>query len=185
MTGKSSVNSAAPSVTGNAGIGPIVSSSHLASGAMPAMSEMEYALIVAHNAFSRWTIRCMDAAGLAGLTQLEIQVLHSANHRDREKTLGNICTVLNIEDTHLASYAIKKLVSLNLIVGGKRGKEKTVTISKLGAEACERYKEIREELLISSILSMGLEGDDVSRVAGMLRVLSGQYDQAARGAASL
>lgn len=177
-------------MTGNetlesAGIGPIVSSSQLASGAMPAMSEMEYALIVANNAFSRWTVRCMDAAGLSGLTQLEVQILHSSNHRDREKTLGDLCLMLNIEDTHLVSYAIKKLVALGLVSAGKRGKEKTVLVTKQGADACERYKEVREGLLISSVKALGLEDEDVSRVAGLLRSLSGQYDQAARGAASL
>ncbi len=166
-------------------IGPIVSSSQLAEGGMPALSEMEYALVVAGNAFSRWTVRCMNGAGLSGLTPLEVQVLHSVNHREREKTLGDLCTMLNIEDTHLVSYAIKKLVGLKLVTSGKRGKEKTVRIAKKGRAACAEYKEVREALLISSIKSMGVEAEDVSRIAAMLRALSGQYDQAARGAASL
>ena len=166
-------------------IGPIVSSSQLADGAMPSLSEMEYALTVANNAFSRWMVRCMDAAGLSGLTPLEVQVLHSTNHRNREKTLGDLCTMLNIEDTHIVSYAIKKLVGLKLIAAGKRGKEKTVKITKSGEAAANRYKNVREALLISSIKSMGMEEADVSRVAAVLRTLSGQYDQAARGAASL
>ena len=169
----------------NSSIGPIVSSSHLATGAMPALSEMEYALTVASNAFGRWMVRCMSAAGLSGLTPLEVQILHSVNHRDREKTLGDLCTMLNIEDTHVVSYAIKKLVSLDLVIAGKRGKEKTVKIADKGAEACDKYKEVREALLVSSIQSMGLEEADVSQIAVMLRALSGQYDQAARGAASL
>ncbi|MEM8749103.1 MAG: winged helix DNA-binding protein [Pseudomonadota bacterium] len=174
-----------PSELETIGIGPIVSSSHLATGAMPAMSEMEYALIVASNAFSRWMVRCMGAAGLDGLTHLEVLVLHSSNHRDREKTLGDLCVMLNIEDTHLVSYAIKKLVTMELVTTGKRGKEKTVIISPKGVDACARYKEVREALLISSVRSMGLNDDDVSRVAGLLRAISGQYDQASRGAASL
>lgn len=166
-------------------IGPIVSSSHLASGAMPSLSEMEYALTVASHAFSRWMVRCMSASGLSGLTPLEVQILHSVNHRDRQKTLGDLCTMLNIEDTHLVSYAIKKLVSLELVIAGKRGKEKTVEISNKGADACARYKEVREKLLVASITAMGMEEQDVSAIAHMLRALSGQYDQAARGAASL
>jgi predicted MarR family transcription regulator len=169
----------------HAAVGPIVSSSHLASGAMPSMSELEYALVVASNAFSRWTVRGMNAAGLSGLTQLEVQILHSCHHRNREKTLGDLCLMLNIEDTHLVSYAIKKLVGLKLVSAGKRGKEKTVQVTQAGSDACERYKDVRETLLISSIQAMGLEESDVSRVAGLLRALSGQYDQAARGAASL
>ena len=171
--------------TDKQGLGPIVSSSHLAAGAMPALSEMEFALTVAQNAFARWMVRCMDAAGLTGLTPLEVLVLHSAHHRERAKTLGDLCTVLNIEDTHVVSYAIKKLVSLDLVIAGKRGKEKTVKIADKGAEACDKYKEVREALLVSSIQSMGLEEADVSQIAAMLRALSGQYDQAARGAASL
>lgn len=167
------------------GIGPIVSSSQLASGMMPAMSEMEYALTVAGNAFNRWMVRCMDAAGLSGLTPLEVQILHSSNHRDREKTLGDLCVMLNIEDTHLVSYAIKKLVGLKMVTTGKRGKEKTVLVTEAGAAACEKYKEVREGLLISSVQTMGLNDSDVSQIAGLLRAISGQYDQAARGAASL
>ncbi len=135
-----------PNDLGTSGIGPIVSSSQLADGAMPAMSEMEFALIVASNAFSRWMVRCMDAAGLSGLAYLEVQVLHSANHRDREKTLGDLCTMLNIEDTHLVTYAIKKLVGLGLVTTGKRGKEKTVLITARGREACRQYKAVREAL---------------------------------------
>lgn len=173
------------SVPSNANIGPIVSSSHLASGNMPSLSEMEYALTVANHAFSRWMVRCMSAAGLSGLAPLEVQILHSVNHRDREKTLGDLCTMLNIEDTHVVSYALKKLVSLDLVIAGKRGKEKTVQISAQGAQACAKYKEVREALLTSSITAMGLKEDEVSQVAKMLRALSGQYDQAARGAASL
>lgn len=169
----------------NLGIGPIVSSSQLASGSMPAMSEMEYALTVASQAFSKWMVRCMHAAGLSGLTPLEVQLLHSVNHRDREKTQADLCTMLNIEDTHLVSYAIKKLVGLGLVTSGRRGKEKTVSIADEGAQACERYKQVREALLIASIRDIGLEEEDVSKVASMLRALSGQYDQAARGAASL
>ena len=172
-------------VTESGGLGPIVSSSHLADGAMPALSEMEFALIVAQNAFARWTTRCMDAAGLTGLTSLEVQVLHSAHHRERAKTLGDLCTVLNIEDTHLVSYAVKKLVKLGLVESGKRGKEKTVAATATGREACQKYKNVRETLLVSSIVEMGLNEDEVSRVAGLLRAISGQYDQAARGAASL
>ncbi len=152
---------------------------------MPALSELEFALTVTNNAFGRWIVRCMEAAGETGLNNLEIQILHSSNHRDREKTLGDLCTMLNVEDTHLVTYAIKKLVGLGLVTTGKRGKEKTVRITQSGKDACMRYREIREALLISSVRSLGLSDEEVSEFARLLRVLSGQYDQAARGAASL
>lgn len=47
-------------------LGPVVSSSHLAQGKMPALSELEYALTMANNAFSRWIVRCAAAAARRG-----------------------------------------------------------------------------------------------------------------------
>jgi len=127
----------------------------------------------------------MSAAGLSGLTSIEVLILFSANHRDREKTLSYLCLVLNIEDTHLVTYAVKKLVSLGLVTTGKRGKEKTVQVSEKGYEACLKYREVREALLVRSVQDLGLDPEEISRIASLLRALSGQYDQAARGAASL
>jgi predicted MarR family transcription regulator len=40
----------------------IVSSSHLVSAKSVELSELEFGLIVAWNAFSRWAVRCMSAA---------------------------------------------------------------------------------------------------------------------------
>ena len=62
----------------------IVSSRHLAEGEGWEASELEYGMIIAYNAFSRWITRCMAAAGNPDLTSLEILVLHNTNHRDRE-----------------------------------------------------------------------------------------------------
>ena len=166
-------------------VGPVVSAAHLASGKMPALSELEYALTVSVNAFHRWMTRASAAVELAGLTPTDILVLHSVHHRGREKTLSDLCLVLNIEDTHLVNYALKKLESLDLISIGRRGKEKTAVISEKGAVACERYHAIREALLIESVQAIGIDSAEISRAATMLRALSGQYDQAARSAASL
>ena len=48
-------------------IGPVVSAAHLADGAIPALSEVEFALTVLSNAFQRWMVRCMSASGVPGL----------------------------------------------------------------------------------------------------------------------
>ena len=90
-------------------VGPVVSSSHLAASAMPELSEMEFALTMANHAFQRWKTRCMAAAGAPGMAPLEVQVLHLVHHRARPKTLADICLVLNIEDTHVVNYALRKL----------------------------------------------------------------------------
>lgn len=166
-------------------VGPVVSAAHLASGAMPALSEVEFALMMTDNAFSRWMTRCMTAAGVEGLSPLEVFLLHTVNHRGREKTLADVCLVLNIEDTHTVTYALKKLEKRGLVTGGRRGKEKTVSITEDGENACLRYREIRETILIGALKEIGIDENEMSRIAAALRVLSGHYDQAARSAASL
>ena len=166
-------------------LGPIVSSSHLATGEMPALSEFEFGLILASHAFDRWIVRCMAAAGVTGVNAIDVLVLHSVNHRRRAKTLSDICMVLSIEDTHVATYAIRKLEKAGLVLSGKAGKEKTVSITKEGEAACERYRVIRERLLVSTAKTLGLSNDAASELAGDLRALSGHYAQAARSAASL
>ena len=97
---------------------------------MPAMSEFEFGLMMAVHAFERWIVRCMAAAGMPGLAPLDVMVLHTVNHRGRTKTLADICVVLNVEDTHLITYAVRKLEKAGLVEGGKSGKEKTVAITR-------------------------------------------------------
>ena len=93
--------------------------------------------------------------------------------------------VLNIEDTHLVNYALKKLERLKLLKAGRKGKEKTVTVTPAGEEACLRYAQIREQLLVKPVLGTGMDPARLSEIAAAMRSLSGQYDQAARAAASL
>lgn len=166
-------------------IGPIVSSSHLADGGMPALSEVEFGMILANHAFERWMVRCMTAAGEPGLTATEILVLHTVVHRGKPKRLADICLVLGIEDTHLATYAIKKLEARHLVAREKAGKERLVSIMPRGEAACTRYRDLRETILVEGAHELGISPEAMSKLGHLLRVLSGHYDQAARTAASL
>lgn len=166
-------------------LGPIVSSAHLADGALPALSELEFGLILAGHAFERWMVRCMTAAGEPGLTAIDVLVLHSANHRGRPKRLSDLCIVLGIEDTHIVIYAVRKLEKRGLVKSTRSGKEKLIGATAKGVDACLRYREIREALLVESVKGLGLDPKATSAVAATLRALSGHYDQAARAAASL
>ena len=88
------------------------------------------------------------------------------------------------ETKELADYALKKLEALGLVESGRRGKEKTARITRAGADLCLRYRDLREKLLIESVKSLGLDEARVSEIAALMRVMSGQYDQASRAAAS-
>ena len=164
---------------------PIVSSAHLVSPDSAEMSVFEFDLIVAGNAFHRWIIHCMAAAGLKDLTPLDVLVLHHVTHRARDKRLADICFIMNIEDTHLVNYALKKLQGLGVVMSQKHGKEVTYAATDEGRGYVQRYREIRESCLIDALKADDGLNRDIGELARLLRVLSGMYDQAARSAASL
>ena len=164
---------------------PIVSSAHLAAGNSPALSEFEYGLILASHAFHRWIVCCMAASGIAHLSAIEVLILHTVRHRGRPKKLGNICLVLDIDDTHIVTYALRKLERVGLVSTGRDGKEKIVRMTDKGVQALARYSEIRERLLVQATLESGVSQEALSAMAGHLRALSGYYEQAARSAATL
>ncbi len=163
---------------------PIVSSSHLAGG-VPEASEVEFGLIVASNAFNRWMVRCMAAAGLPDLTSLDVLVLHHVFHRGRGKKLADICFTLNVEDTHVVNYSLKKLERLGVVKGQKVGKEVHYAATAEGEAAIARYREIRRQCLLENLPDSPVSGDISRKLGNTLRALSGLYDQAARAATSL
>ena len=164
---------------------PIVSSAHLVSPRSAEMSEFEFGLIVSGNAFHRWIVHCMSAAGLRDLTPLDVLVLHHVTHRARDKRLADLCFIMNVEDTHLINYALKKLQGLGVVASRKIGKEVTYGPTEQGRAFVERYREIREDCLINALRADDALNHDIGELARLLRVLSGIYDQAARSAASL
>lgn len=161
----------------------IVSSLHLVSPRSVEASEFEFGLIVAWNAFSRWLVRCMAAAGVPDVTVTDVLVLHHVNHRGRDKKLADICFVLNYEDTHVVAYALKKLVAAGLLCSDKQGKDVFYRPTPEGEAAVQRYRAVREACLVDSMDAQ--LNPALGEQARLLRTLSGLYDQAARAASSL
>ncbi len=164
---------------------PIVSSSHLAVSEVPELSEFEFGLIVVGNAFDRWIVRCMAAAGLHGLAATDVLVLHHVHHRARDKRLADIAFTLNVEDLHVVNYSLKKLLALQVVETTRAGKEVLYRTNDEGKAAIDRYREIRERCLVAALSRKQGDGDTVHETARVLRWLSGLYDQAARAATSL
>jgi len=164
---------------------PIVSSSHLVSEKSTELSELEYGLIIANSSFQRWMERCMTASGMPDLNPTDILILHNVNHRGRPKKVADICFSLNIEDTHTATYSLRKLGKLKLVANKKQGKENFFSTTESGEKLCLAYKEVRDDCLVDSMGGLGAGNKEVGELAKVLRSLSGLYDQAARAAASL
>ena len=162
----------------------IVSSNHLVSAKSPELSEFEYGMIVAWHAFSRWMMRCMAATGYEDMTTIDVLVLHHVTHRDTAKRLADICFVLNVEDTHVVSYSLKKLAGLKLVSSARKGKEAFFSATPEGRDACMRYRGLREACLMPGFSGNADENEHLGELARMLRTLSGRYDQAARAAST-
>ena len=137
----------------------IVTSSHLVSAKCKEMSEAEFGLVIAGNAYSRWMVRCMASAGVRDMAVVDVLVLHHVHHLNSEKRLGDICFVLNVEDTHVVSYALKKLVALKLVKNVKRGKEVFYSMTAKGIQVCNRCYEIREVCL-----RLGFKGNNTEKI---------------------
>ncbi len=162
----------------------IVSSEHLISPRCPELSELEFGLIIAWHAFSRWMMRCMTASGVKDMTPIDVLVLHHVAHRETEKRLADICFVLNVEDTHVVSYSLRKLAGLGLVSSVRHGKEAFFSASPAGREVCETYRAIREDWLMPAFSGSEEDNARIGELAALLRTISGRYDQAARAAST-
>lgn len=170
----------------DAGPTAIVSSAHLAEAADGwQLSELEYAMTMTYNAFTRWMTHCMTTVGYRDFNPLDILILHNINHRGKEKRLTDIAFMLNVEDTHTVNYAVKKLVKAELVEGQKEGKEIFYRTTDKGQQVCQDYGKIRQTCLLDTASAGGTDFDEISHIAKVLRSASGLYDQASRAAASL
>src|SRR4029078_2808945 len=115
------------------------------------LSELEFGLIVAWNAFSRWAVRYMSAAGCPELTITDVLVLYHISHRPGNKKVGDMCFVLNVEDTHVVGYSLKKLLAAGLAQGDRVGKEVFYSPTPAGETAGAKYREVRAGRLIAQL----------------------------------
>src|SRR5262249_16304212 len=118
----------------------IVTSSHLVSEKSAELSELEFGLNIAANAYYRWIVPCMAATDIKDMTTADVLVLPHVYHRERPKKLADICLILNLEDTHIVSYALKKLVAMKLVRSQRNGKEVLFSATPEGGQICRRYR---------------------------------------------
>lgn len=162
---------------------PLVLSQHLVSPKGAELSEFEFGMVVCWNAFTRWLVRGTEASGVNDLTFLDVIVLHQLKHRARNKKVADICFVLNLDDTHVVGYSLKKLVAAGLALGEKVGKEVLYRTTEKGEEYINTYRDVREQCLMSNVdENMNAQLAEVGRFLGRL---SGLYEGAARSASSL
>ena len=141
----------------------------------------------ATHAFHRWIVRSSTASRMRDLSATDALVLHQiAKGAGGAAGMGvaDLGFVLNIEDVHVVSYAIRKLVSLGIVEAVRHGKEVSYSVTRSGEEYLARYRQVREECLLRAISLLQINPDALQDLARTLRTLSGRYDQAARAASS-
>lgn len=148
------------------------------------LTDFEFDLVTATHAFQRWIVRSTAATQIKDLSTVDALVLQQIGSSSSEKSLADLSFVLNIEDTHVVAYSLRKLVSLGVIAASKHGKEVFYSATALGQEYIELYQQIRHECLLHPIGDLNINPIALKELAQYLRKLSGLYDQAARAVSS-
>ena len=144
------------------------------------LSEFEFALLTLMFGFQSWTERCMDASDVRGLNSMDILVLHAVNHRARGRRQTEICMVLNVEDTHLVAYALKKLMAAEMVTSVAEGRERYFETTPRGEAACLAYRRVREDFLVPNLSWVAGGEGVIKETASFLRTMSALYAQAGR-----
>jgi predicted MarR family transcription regulator len=146
----------------------------------PLMTQFELAMIVAKHAQEQWGLRCAAATGMKGYSPTDLLVLHMIGYGS--KRLADICFALNVEDTHIVSYALKKLQRAQLVESERIGKDTFFVPTAQGRAFISDYKAVRKRFLIRALARFSGGELELEQLTEMLRVLSGLYEQAARSA---
>ena len=82
-------------------------------------------------------------------------------------------------------YGPQREISRRVLDGGTIGTGSRKMGLRKARFLIESVLELRDRLLLSAISGLGFDTEDISRLAALLRALSGSYDQAARAAAAM
>lgn len=148
------------------------------------LSDLEFAIINLSFGFHKWVETCMAASATRGLNPMDILVLHGINLRARGRRLAEICMVLNIDDAHLVSYSLKKLLAADLARVHRRGRESHYETTELGDKACDEYRRVRDEFLVPNVqwFIEGRSTTEMQQVTLFLKTMTAMYDQSGRSA---
>jgi predicted MarR family transcription regulator len=146
------------------------------------LSTFEYDLITVMFGFFRWIETCMNASDVIGLNSLDILILHALNRRPRGQRLSEIGVVMNIDDTHLIAYSLKKLMNASLVDARRIGRERIFVTTDKGDTACADYHRVREKFLVREVAKRESDFSKFERAAATLSDLASMYDRAGRTA---
>ncbi len=147
------------------------------------LSELELTLTVLWNSVRRWMSQRNNSSTVAGLSDLDVFLLHLLVYRNKPLKGADLAFALAIDDMHLVSYSLKKLTKLGVTSNERVGKEVFYKATRKGHEHYLEFLEDRRKYL-EPALKFVTDSEELAFLTTSLRALSGAYEQAARSAAS-
>ena len=148
------------------------------------LSEMELALTVLWNSVRRWMSQRSKGSVVNGLSDLDVFLLHLLIYRNRPLRGIDLAFALSVDDMHLVTYSLKKLVRLGMIGSERIGKEVFYFPAETGLNHYSEFLDDRSRYLEPAMKYVTSGEFDIEELSSLLRALSGVYEQAARAAAS-
>ena len=149
------------------------------------VADIEYALIRCFEAFGHWQAECLASVVEFSASGPENALLHMIRANDRPKSVRDLAHMANRQDVPNIQYSLRKLIKGGLVVKSGSGRSGvTYETTELGRDVCDRYADVRADLLIESVGRLPELAKRLPDAAHALDLMTGIYEQAAREAAT-
>lgn len=149
------------------------------------VADIEYALIRCFEAFGHWQAECLASVAEFSASGPENALLHMIRANDRPKSVRDLSHMANRQDIPNIQYSLRKLIKGGLVVKSGSGRSGvTYETTELGRSVCDRYADVRADLLIQSVGRLPELAKRLPDAAHALDLMTGIYEQAAREAAT-
>ena len=149
------------------------------------VADIEYALIRCFEAFGHWQAECLASVVEFSASGPENALLHMIRANDRPKSVRDLSHMANRQDIPNIQYSLRKLIKGGLVVKSGSGRSGvTYETTELGRDVCDRYADVRAELLIEAVGRLPELAKRLPDAAHALDLMTGIYEQAAREAAT-
>lgn len=149
------------------------------------VADIEYALIRCFEAFGHWQAECLASVVEFSASGPENALLHMIRANDRPKSVRDLAHMANRHDVPNIQYSLRKLIKGGLVARSGSGRSGvTYETTELGRDVCDRYADVRADLLIESVGRLPELAKRLPDAAHTLDLMTGIYEQAAREAAT-
>ncbi|MEW9807603.1 winged helix DNA-binding protein [Mesorhizobium sp. ZMM04-5] len=149
------------------------------------VADLEYALIRCFEAFGHWQAECLASVVEFQASGPENALLHMIRANDRPKSVRDLAHMANRQDVPNIQYSLRKLIKGGLVAKSGSGRAGvTYEATALGRDVCDRYADVRADLLVPSIARQPDLAKRLPDAAHALDLMTGIYEQAVREAAT-